>query len=75
MEFAPTALERAFQLARSGDCAGLGDIRAALKAEGYAGVEGMLAGLGLRRQLKQICDSARASAARESRPTERGEGG
>ena len=66
MEHAPSALERAFQLARSGACTGLSDIRAALKSEGYAGVEGIMIGLSLRRQLKQLCDSARTGAASEA---------
>jgi hypothetical protein len=58
----PSALERAYQLARSGNCRGLSDIRAALKSEGYVRYDSLLDGLGLRRQLKQLCASARTQA-------------
>jgi len=49
----PFALERAFELARSGECAKLEDIRERLKAEGY-GVE-QLSGPALLRQLRELC--------------------
>lgn len=59
MNAPPSALERAYELARSGRCRGLSDIRAALKSEGYVRYSSLLDGLGLRRQLKQLCASAR----------------
>jgi len=55
------ALERAFELARSGSCRGLDDIRRQMLTEGYSLRQGELWGLGLRRQLKQICQSASAA--------------
>ena len=39
MTSVPTPLERAFSLARTGKCAGVSDIRAQLKAEGFAVVQ------------------------------------
>jgi hypothetical protein len=49
----PTALERAFALARAGDCPGTNEIRKQLKAEGYATHQ--LDGPALMRQLRQLC--------------------
>jgi len=53
----PTTLERAFELARSGDFESLSDIRAQLKNEGYALAQ--LDGRSLQRQLRQLCIDAR----------------
>ncbi len=52
----PTELERAFALARSGECATVVDIRRRLAQEGY-GVR-QLEGPMLLRQLRQLCDEA-----------------
>lgn len=52
-------VERAFQLARSGDCASLEDIRVLLAKEGYELVSAHLAGPTLRRALLQLCIDAR----------------
>lgn len=57
-------LERAYELARSGSCAGLSDIRQKLKAEGYTAMESSMIGLGLRRELKKLCDQAQAAPRR-----------
>jgi hypothetical protein len=56
MNSRPTALERAFDLARSGDCAGVEDVRKKLKSEGYS-VE-QLTGRTLIRQLRDLCQAA-----------------
>jgi hypothetical protein len=57
----PTCLERAFELARSGACAGVQDIRKQLRAEGYA--EAQLYGSALSRQLRDLClEAARREA-------------
>ena len=56
----PTTLERAFDLARSGDYASVGDIRLRLKDERFEHVEGNLAGSSIKRQLRKLCDEARA---------------
>ena len=53
-----TALERAFQLARSGRVNGLEEIRKALKREGYD--DGQLQGRQLKSQLQKLIADARA---------------
>jgi hypothetical protein len=60
-----TALERAFQLARSGAMAGIPDIRARLKREGYD--QGAIEGPSLVRQLKNLIKSARPESVDASR--------
>jgi hypothetical protein len=57
MEQRTTALERAFQLARSGRVAGLSDIITSLNREGYSAnqIEGRL----LKRQLADLIKTAR----------------
>jgi hypothetical protein len=52
-----TALERAFQLARSGRVAGLTEIALALKREGYSADQ--IEGRGLKRQLNDLIKAAR----------------
>jgi hypothetical protein len=44
-------VERAFELARSGGCHTVGDIRQQLKQEGYSGYEEHLAGVSIKKQL------------------------
>jgi hypothetical protein len=56
MDHRMTALERAFQLARSGEVAGLPDIRKALKREGY--YEYQIEGPTLTRQLADLIKTA-----------------
>jgi len=57
MAFTPTALERAFELARTGDYTGVAEIRAQLHLEGYA--TSQLTGPSLLKQLRVLCDDAR----------------
>jgi hypothetical protein len=52
-----TALERAFQLARSGQVSGLGEIVKAIRREGYS--PDQIQGRALRRQLADIIKTAR----------------
>lgn len=52
-------IERAFELARSGTCADVADIRRALKKEGYSQIDEHLGGQAIRRQLRDICIEAR----------------
>jgi hypothetical protein len=59
----PTTLERAFALARSGRCASVQEIRAALKRERFDNVEAHLSGPSLARQLRALCDEARRQPA------------
>jgi hypothetical protein len=53
-----TALERAFILARSGEYAGISDIRAQLRAEGFGTQQ--LEGPALLKQIRALCTAARA---------------
>jgi hypothetical protein len=49
-------VERAYQLARSGDCAGILEIRKQLEAEGFSNVTAHLAAApSLRKALTQLC--------------------
>jgi hypothetical protein len=52
-----TSLERAFELARSGTCLGISDLRRKLRAEGFSDLQ--LEGRTLTRQLVDLCTSAR----------------
>jgi hypothetical protein len=51
-----TAIERAFAIAASGECAGLSQLRAQLKAEGFSPLQ--LEGPDLHRQLRELCESS-----------------
>lgn len=48
-------LERAFELARSGEFRQIDEIRLQLRREGYAGIDAQLTGPLLRRQLRALC--------------------
>ena len=54
-------VERAFQLARSGEFRDVGAIRAQLLREQHELVDNHLAGRLIRRQLSGLCSAARAS--------------
>ena len=62
-----TALERAFQLARSGDYGTIKDIRKRLRAEGYPSMQ--IAGSALIKQLRAIIRTARDAKAKNDPPT------
>ncbi len=66
MEQRMTALERAFQLARSGRVAGVTDIITSLKREGYyaSQIEGRL----LKRQLADLIKAARKGSVNSDPP-------
>ena len=59
----PTAIERAFELARSGNYAGSGEIRRALKAEGYM-LDQLNGSQSLVNQLRRLCTEARRASKR-----------
>lgn len=59
---APTTLERAFTLAKSGDFTTVEEIRAQLKRERFDQVEAHLTGPSITRQLRALCDEARATS-------------
>ena len=55
-----TTLERAFELARTGEFSGISEIKARLAKEGYEDAAGQLYGPSLRRQLSTLCAAAKA---------------
>jgi len=63
MDRQPTTLERAFDLARSGDYASVADIRQQLKRERYDQVEAHLAGHSINRELRALCEAAQRERA------------
>ncbi len=54
-----TTLERAYELARSGECSGVADIRDTLNKERFSDVAGQLYGPTIQKQLTRICREAR----------------
>lgn len=56
-----STVERAYQLARSGDCRGIDEIRTKLIREGHESVQAHLSGPTLRRELTQLCKRAPGS--------------
>lgn len=56
----PTLIERAYELAGSGECEALHDIVERLQAEGYANVEADLEGWGIPERLQAIAAAAHA---------------
>jgi hypothetical protein len=55
----PSTLERAFELARSGECASTAEIRLRLKRERCDSVDAHLQGPSINRQLRLLCEAAR----------------
>lgn len=53
-----STLERAFELARSGDCRIVDDIRRKLKSERFSQVDEHLSGPSIKRQLHKLCIEA-----------------
>jgi hypothetical protein len=60
MSHRPTPLERAFELARTGEYASVGEIKLQLSKEGLA--HGQIEGPVLVRQLRDLCNAARDKA-------------
>ena len=59
MPFPPSLIERAYQLARSGEYATVSAIKAQLKSEGYVSVERHLQGASILHDLRRLCAEAR----------------
>jgi hypothetical protein len=59
MEYRLTTLEKAFELARSGNCLTLTYLLKRLKAEGYDGMQ--IQGKALRKQLSELIERNRSS--------------
>ena len=66
-------VERAYQLASSGACATVGEVKSRLKAEGYANVDGYLTGPAIYGALRKLCAASRVgeAAARAKMDAER----
>lgn len=58
MKIPPSTLERAFELARSGEYANASEIRSQLKRERHDQVEAHLQGPAISRQLRLLCEEA-----------------
>ena len=61
MSAAPNTIERAYELARSGDCANVQEIRKRLKAEGFSGVMRHLDGHAIQQALIALCAAAKVA--------------
>lgn len=57
MDYTVTALERAFQIAKSGNCASVADLKKQLRAEGYSIAQ--VTGRVLSKQLDDLIKAAR----------------
>jgi arginine repressor len=66
MYYDETALERAFQLARSGDHRSIDEIKRRLRTEGYS--DAQITGATLSRQLRELIRSARNAKAASGTP-------
>jgi hypothetical protein len=58
----PTTIERAFELARSGNHRSIEDIRRQLTREGHSGIYGHLSGSLIRKQLARLIASSNLQA-------------
>ena len=54
-----TMIERAIQLAQSGQCISVNDVRQQLRREGYVGIGVEMGGTAINRQLIELLHSAR----------------
>jgi hypothetical protein len=59
MTFPPTTVERAFDLARSGECRTIEDIRRRLKTERFSDVDQNLHSPSLKKQLQELMKASR----------------
>lgn len=55
MTFRPTTIERAYELAKSGSCRTVGDVKAKLQAEGHERVQDRLYGSSITSALRKLC--------------------
>lgn len=55
MTFRPTTIERAYELAKSGSCRTVGDVKARLQAEGHERVQDRLYGSSITSALRKLC--------------------
>ena len=67
-------VERAYQLARTGEFANVAELRAKLKTESYGDADAQLAGPFIRRQLTKLCNAAALEHAAAPAPADASEG-
>jgi hypothetical protein len=68
------AIERAFELARTGGCRTMDELRKRLSRESYIAVDAHLAGASIRRQLKALMREASADVPEAARLFQAAEG-
>lgn len=66
MSHRPTTVERAYELARSGECVGVAEIKLQLRREGHSDVAGQLYGRAITTDLRRLCEAAREPTAGSS---------
>lgn len=54
----PSTVERAYQLARSGECADIEDVRKRLRAEGFENLRSHLQGRSVSKAIRELCVAA-----------------
>ena len=69
-----TTIERAYELARSGECATITEIKKRLDREGYPDAGGQLYGRTLQTELRRLCAEAKAAEAGEPSEADGGSG-
>ena len=59
MTHRPTTVERAYELARSGEYPSVAEIKLQLRREGHSDVTGQLYGRAITTDLRRLCEAAR----------------
>jgi hypothetical protein len=65
MSHRPTTIERAYDLAKSGEYATVGAIKDQLKREGFSDIAGQLYGPTIQRALRELCTASQAQPPHE----------
>jgi hypothetical protein len=63
MPIPPTTLERAYELARSGECSSISEIIKRLVEDGYPNVRARLDGPAIKKDLRRLCQAAEVAKA------------
>lgn len=68
MTFRATTIERAYQLAESGTCRTIGDVKRQLQIEGFSNIQDQLFGQSTNKALRDRCKASYRPAADEEAP-------
>ncbi|NBB52971.1 hypothetical protein GVN24_32340 [Rhizobium sp. CRIBSB] len=68
MTHRPTTIERAYQLARSGECRTLSDIKQRLNADGHERIQEHLYGASVSSALRKLCQEHYVGGAEDPAP-------